>query len=287
MADLTFNSLEEAGYYAVVRALQSCGKLDNFETELLLTDLQTALSIPLEFSVSVLDMVQKDQEALHLGQYGSATAGAPAPPAAAPPLRPQPSMQRTAGQPSALSIPQYDASPYGQAGGSQLNKGKSKKGAMAPPPAAQPAAPTRPAPPLSTPSSAPPSSKTAGNKKSKSAAGTPTATTPISTGAKPKPPAAGLASKSFSDSKPSRPLVGAAAAAVADKQQRQAAQTAQAELERLNKRERDIFMQLLQLGVKEDDPDLNDVHKALLKWYRLDARQREIEGELIRISTEA
>ncbi len=55
------------------------------------------------------------------------------------------------------------------------------------------------------------------------------------------------------------------------------ARAAQQELERINSREREIFIKLLQMGVKEDDPDLNRVHKALLQWYRLDQRQREIK----------
>ena len=43
-----------------------------------------------------------------------------------------------------------------------------------------------------------------------------------------------------------------------------------------HQRERIIFSSLIAMGAKEDDPDLNDVHRALLKWYRADARQQEI-----------
>jgi FixJ family two-component response regulator len=60
----------------------------------------------------------------------------------------------------------------------------------------------------------------------------------------------------------------------------QAVQVAHAELQRLTTREREIFEALIGMGVKEDDPDLNQVHKTLLKWYKLDMRQREIEREL-------
>ena len=52
------------------------------------------------------------------------------------------------------------------------------------------------------------------------------------------------------------------------------------ELERLNVREREIFEELIKMGVKEDDPDLNPVHKALLEWYRLDQKQAEIERQI-------
>ena len=45
-------------------------------------------------------------------------------------------------------------------------------------------------------------------------------------------------------------------------------------------REREIFEELIKMGVKEDDPDLNPVHKALLEWYRLDLKQTEIEMQL-------
>ena len=55
---------------------------------------------------------------------------------------------------------------------------------------------------------------------------------------------------------------------------------ATAQLDELNKREREIFEELLRMGVKEDDPDLNEVHKALLQWYRLDLEQQEIELQL-------
>lgn len=51
---------------------------------------------------------------------------------------------------------------------------------------------------------------------------------------------------------------------------------AQVDLERINSREREIFTRLIQMGVKEDDPDLNRVHRALIQWYRIDLRQREI-----------
>ena len=47
-------------------------------------------------------------------------------------------------------------------------------------------------------------------------------------------------------------------------------------LEQINIKERGIFTSLIAMGVKEDDPDLNDVHRALLKWYRADIRQQEI-----------
>ena len=47
-------------------------------------------------------------------------------------------------------------------------------------------------------------------------------------------------------------------------------------LEQINQKERTIFTNLLAMGVKEDDPMLNDVHKALLRWYRADLRQKDI-----------
>lgn len=47
-------------------------------------------------------------------------------------------------------------------------------------------------------------------------------------------------------------------------------------LSEINEREREIFTSLLSMGVKEDDQGLNDVHRALLKWYKADIRQQEI-----------
>ena len=55
---------------------------------------------------------------------------------------------------------------------------------------------------------------------------------------------------------------------------------ASAQLDELNRREREIFEELVRMGVKDDDPDLNEVHKALLQWYRLDLEQQDIELQL-------
>ena len=52
------------------------------------------------------------------------------------------------------------------------------------------------------------------------------------------------------------------------------------ELKALNAREREIFEALVKGGVKDNDPDLNPVHKALLEWYRLDLKQQDIERDL-------
>ena len=52
------------------------------------------------------------------------------------------------------------------------------------------------------------------------------------------------------------------------------------ELKQLNIREREIFEALVKGGVKDDDPDLNPVHRSLLEWYRLDLKQQDIEREL-------
>lgn len=70
--------------------------------------------------------------------------------------------------------------------------------------------------------------------------------------------------------------MGAAAAAQQNAQHRQAQQ----EWDRLTVREREIFQALLSLGVTESDPDLNEVHRALLQWYRLEQRGHQILHEV-------
>eukprot|EP00798_Chlamydomonas_sp_ICE-L_P031470 gene31470-6658_t len=70
--------------------------------------------------------------------------------------------------------------------------------------------------------------------------------------------------------------------------------SAESQLAQLNNRERQtptradapsvatglIFTELVKLGVRDDDPELNDVHRALLKWYRADLRQHALVAEL-------
>lgn len=58
----------------------------------------------------------------------------------------------------------------------------------------------------------------------------------------------------------------------------------QIELERLTKREREIFTELIAMDVQDDDRDLNDVHRTLIKWYRLDMRHNEIEKQMAEAS---
>lgn len=59
-----------------------------------------------------------------------------------------------------------------------------------------------------------------------------------------------------------------------------AAEKAQLELDRLNVREREIFETLVALGVQDDDPELNNVQRTLLQWYRMDLQQRDLERQL-------
>ncbi len=49
------------------------------------------------------------------------------------------------------------------------------------------------------------------------------------------------------------------------------------EFAQLHARERVIFETLVNMGVRDDDPDLNPVHRILLEWYRMDMEKQELE----------
>lgn len=235
MGDLT--QLEHSGYYAVIRALFACDRLESFENDELLTDLAIALGISDQQRLVFLEKVKHDQEARYLAQYGEA----------APVQPPMPVVRPIVQMPH---IPQYDA---GHGGMSSYSAGKASKGKKAAAPAPSPK-------PIAVVTKREPTNVK--RKSSGTAPQTPRTSQPKST------PKSG-----------EKRLVGAAAAAVAASQSK-ALEKAQVDLRRLNAREREIFETLIKMGVTDEDADLNDVHKALIKWYRLDVRQREIEVEL-------
>ncbi|GAX80778.1 hypothetical protein CEUSTIGMA_g8214.t1 [Chlamydomonas eustigma] len=221
-------ALEASSYYAVVKALYACRRLDQFENELLLADLQKAFQISAAQHLDYLNAVKGDEEANALASFPAEASNTP----------PTTVIPRPVIMPPTLAIPQFEPQYQNL---TPLTFGKSKNAKKS----------------TSTPKLKGGISKSSSLKKSN-------ASTPASTPRSSK----------------SKPALERRASLHDTSIQMHTIQAAHAELQRLTNREREIFEALIKMGVKDDDPDLNPVHKTLLKWYKLDTRQREIEREL-------
>ncbi|KAF5838663.1 hypothetical protein DUNSADRAFT_2427 [Dunaliella salina] len=247
-------NLESAAYYAIARAFVAGNKL-NFDTEALLGDLAKALNLDDDTCTDLLCQADGDPEACLLKQYDKSIVGAPHQATAA--QQPRPAISS---RPVQSAVP-ATAAPAAYADPTYTQPPKKQKKAAAAPAAA-------------TPATAPRASRPAPSSKSRAPARS-----------APTTPAAGVSGAAIAGSRAQqpKPKMGISVQALQRAMHRGQSEM-QNYLNELNLREREIFTELINLGVDENSSDLSEVHRALLQWYKLDNREVAIEQEILALA---
>mmetsp|Transcript_2195 Transcript_2195/g.5583 ORF Transcript_2195/g.5583 Transcript_2195/m.5583 type:complete len:284 (-) Transcript_2195:259-1110(-) len=271
------SQLQRHAFAAVTKAFAAGGKL-TMDTEALLMEVATALHIGEEEALTYFEAAEKDPEAQELKKYDPAFIRGQSG-QAMPSMSMQPAMS---GRPQAMQpiqpilagpvAPMYpgpiDPGPMGYAPPMQPAAKKQKKsgGAMGPP-ATMPRQ-------ASTPGSG--GSKAGGSKsKARSAPSTPVGAPILANppGFKTQQVKAGPG--------PMQPIKAGISHANFQRVMQRPGPEMEAYFQELNNREREIFNELIDLGVSEHDPDIvgKELPRTLLQWYKLDRRQALIEQE--------
>ncbi|KAL6749913.1 hypothetical protein V8C86DRAFT_2829193 [Haematococcus lacustris] len=255
-------SLEVQAYYAVVKALHA-SKKDMLELELLLQELEKALGISPDLATTQMELAAQDAQAEMLHQYdvhgrhlvtgGSVELNLAAAyrPTAEHRAAPTASLQQLA----TVMPMSPDTSLYSQPAGKKQKKAGSTMG-----------------PPHTTQRGVATVSKASGANSG--------GTSKLKTKSAPSTPQ-GLASQVLLPQTRLGPVLGISPASFHQVMQRGLQPEMESYMAELNTREREIFTELIRLGTSEMDPDLNECHRALLQWYKLDARQAAIEQQLV------